>query len=201
MDQSKWMRLVEAQADRIIERVDFRKVPFLIGIDGRCASGKTTISAVLARRTGWPVVHLDDFFLRPEQRTPERYAEPGGNVDRERLLEEVILPLEQQKPVSYQKFDCSTMKLGETLTIPNAQVIVLEGSYALHPALRDHYQLRVFLDVEAQDQLNRIEARSGAEKRKVFEERWIPLEEQYFSFYDVSSCADLRINTSMPEQK
>ena len=199
MEQKQWRKLLEAQADQIIAQVNTKQIPFLIGIDGRCAAGKTTISAILSRKTGWPVVHLDDFFLRPEQRTPERYAEPGGNVDRERLLEEVMIPLEQHKAVTFQKFDCSCMKLGEAVSIPKADVIVFEGSYALHPELRDHYHLRVFLDVDPEDQLERIEARSGKEKRAVFEARWIPLEETYFSFYQVASCADLTINTSMPE--
>ena len=199
MEQKQWIKLLEAQADQIIAQVNTKQIPFLIGIDGRCAAGKTTISAILSRKTGWPVVHLDDFFLRPEQRTPERYAEPGGNVDRERLLEEVMIPLEQHQAVTYQKFDCSCMKLGEAVSIPKADVIVFEGSYALHPELRDHYHLRVFLDVDPEDQLERIEARSGKEKRAVFEARWIPLEETYFSFYQVASCADLTINTSMPE--
>ena len=199
MEQKQWIKLLEAQADQIIAQVNTKQIPFLIGIDGRCAAGKTTISAILSRKTGWPVVHLDDFFLRPEQRTPERYAEPGGNVDRERLLEEVMIPLEQHKAVTFQKFDCSCMKLGEAVSIPKADVIVFEGSYALHPELRDHYHLRVFLDVDPRDQLERIEARNGKEKRAVFEARWIPLEETYFSFYQVASCADLTINTSMPE--
>ena len=199
MEQKQWIKLLEAQADQIIAQVKTEQIPFLIGIDGRCAAGKTTISEILSRKTGWPVVHLDDFFLRPEQRTPERYAEPGGNVDRERLLEEVMIPLEQHKAVTFQKFDCSCMKLGEAVSIPKADVIVFEGSYALHPELRDHYHLRVFLDVDPRDQLERIEARSGKEKRAVFEARWIPLEETYFSFYQVASCADLTINTSMPE--
>ena len=199
MEQKQWIKLLEAQADQIIAQVNTKQIPFLIGIDGRCAAGKTTISEILSRKTGWPVVHLDDFFLRAEQRTPERYAEPGGNVDRERLLEEVMLPLEQHKAVTFQKFDCSCMKLGEAVSIPKADVIVFEGSYALHPELRDHYHLRVFLDVDPRDQLERIEARSGKEKRAVFEARWIPLEETYFSFYQVASCADLTINTSMPE--
>ena len=199
MEQKQWIKLLEAQADQIIAQVKTEQIPFLIGIDGRCAAGKTTISEILSRKTGWPIVHLDDFFLRPEQRTPERYAEPGGNVDRERLLEEVMIPLEQHKAVTFQKFDCSCMKLGEAVSIPKADVIVFEGSYALHPELRDHYHLRVFLDVDPEDQLERIEARSGKEKRAVFEARWIPLEETYFSFYQVASCADLTINTSMPE--
>ena len=199
MEEKQWIKLLEAQADQIIAQVNTEQIPFLIGIDGRCAAGKTTISAILSRKTGWPVVHLDDFFLRSEQRTPERYAEPGGNVDRERLLEEVMIPLEQHKAVTFQKFDCSCMKLGEAVSIPKADVIVFEGSYALHPELRDHYHLRVFLDVDPRDQLERIEARNGKEKRAVFEARWIPLEETYFSFYQVASCADLTINTSMPE--
>ena len=199
MEQKQWIKLLETQADQIIAQVKTEQIPFLIGIDGRCAAGKTTISEILSRKTGWPVVHLDDFFLRPEQRTPERYAEPGGNVDRERLLEEVMIPLEHHQAVTYQKFDCSCMKLGEAVSIPKADVIVFEGSYALHPELRDHYHLRVFLDVDPEDQLERIEARSGKEKRAMFEARWIPLEETYFSFYQVASCADLTINTSMPE--
>ena len=55
-----------------------------VAIDGPCASGKTVFAASLHERFGGNVLHMDDFFLRPEQRTPERFAEPGGNVDRER---------------------------------------------------------------------------------------------------------------------
>ena len=40
---------------------------------------------------------MDDFFLRPEQRTEERLKEVGGNVDRERFLEEVARPLTNKK--------------------------------------------------------------------------------------------------------
>lgn len=196
MDDSNWKIQLEKSADKIIETAERLGKPCFIAIDGRCASGKTTLAAVLNEKTGCPVVHLDDFFLRPIQRTPERYAEPGGNVDRERLLEEVIQPLEEHRDAVFQKFDCTVMELGETITIPYAPMIVFEGSYSLHPALRDHFHLKVFMDVDSKDQLDRIEKRNGPEKRKVFEERWIPLEEKYFSHYRVSDCADLIINTS-----
>ena len=72
----------------------------MLAIDGPCGSGKTTLAALLARLYDCPVFHADDFFLRPEQRTPARFAEPGGNLDRERLLEEVLAPLRQGQPVS-----------------------------------------------------------------------------------------------------
>ena len=32
---------------------------------------------------------MDDYFLQPYQRTEERLAEPGGNVDYERFKEEI----------------------------------------------------------------------------------------------------------------
>ena len=64
-----------------------------VAIDGPCTSGKTTFAAMLNRRFGGNVLHMDDFFLRSEQRTPERFAEPGGNVDRERFETEVLAPL------------------------------------------------------------------------------------------------------------
>ena len=70
----------------------------VLAIDGPCGSGKTTLAALLARLYDCPVFHADDFFLRPEQRTPARFAEPGGNLDRERLLEEVLAPLRQGQP-------------------------------------------------------------------------------------------------------
>ena len=71
----------------------------LVAIDGRCAAGKTTLAASLQAQLGCNVFHMDDFFLRPEQRTPERLHQPGGNVDFERFLTEVLRPLYDGDPV------------------------------------------------------------------------------------------------------
>jgi len=51
-----------------------RKTGVLIAIDGPAASGKTTLAERLASRYGAAVLHMDDYFLQPHQRTPERYA-------------------------------------------------------------------------------------------------------------------------------
>ena len=68
-----------------IDRKAARQGRVLLAIEGGSASGKTTLSQLLSRIYGCTVFHMDEFFLRPEQRTPERLAEPGGNVDRERF--------------------------------------------------------------------------------------------------------------------
>lgn len=165
----------------------------VVALDGRCASGKTTLAARLARERGWSVVHMDHFFLRPEQRTPERYAQPGGNVDHERFLEEVLLPLRRGERPVYRPYDCHAQALRPPAPFDPGPVVLVEGSYACHPALWDHYDLRAFLTVDPGLQRERIAAREGAESARMFQERWIPLEERYFSACRVEARCDYRL--------
>lgn len=171
----------------ILKELAHRKTdsPILLAIDGRCASGKTTLAARLQEALGCCVVHMDDFFLRPEQRTQERYATPGGNVDHERFLQEVLLPLSRGQDTVYRPFDCSSMSLGEPTELKCGSVTVIEGSYSCHPDLFPYYHISVFLSLPPQEQMRRIILRDGEEYSKVFQEKWIPLEERYFAERDL----------------
>lgn len=154
----------------------------LIAIDGRCAAGKTTLAAHLKSRLNCTVFHMDDFFLRPEQRTSERLNTPGGNVDYERFRDEILEPLRNGATrIDYRAYDCKTQTLSDVIRVRRESVCIVEGSYSCHPALWDYYDLHVFLTVEAGEQMRRIRARGGEEAVKVFAERWIPLEERYFA--------------------
>ena len=166
-----------------------------IAVDGRCAAGKSTFAARLAQETGAAVFHMDDFFLRPEQRTPARYAEPGGNVDRERFAQEVLEPLRQGRDVIYRPFCCASLTLGSERTVAYRPLTVVEGTYALHPALRDVYDLKIMITADPSTQLRRLEKRSPA-FLQAFREKWIPLEEQYFSACAVEACCALVADTS-----
>lgn len=165
----------------------------IVAIDGRCASGKSTLAAMLAEQFSCSLIHMDDFFLRPEQRTPERLAIPGENVDHERLLKEVLAPLAQGKCTAYRPWDCHRQALGEPVAVKPTPITIIEGSYVCHPALFDFYDLRIFLTVSEDTQLSRIAKRGGEEALAAFRERWIPLEERYFSHYDVAARCDLVI--------
>lgn len=165
----------------------------IVALDGRCASGKTTLAVELARRYGWSVVHMDHFFLRPEQRSPERYARPGGNVDHERFLKEVLLPLRLGERAVYRPFDCHRQKLLPPLPFEPGPVVLVEGSYACHPALWDCYDIRAVLTVDPQVQMERIIRREGGDCAQVFREKWIPLEERYFSAFEVERRCDYRL--------
>lgn len=163
----------------------------LVAIDGRCGAGKTTLAGKLGEEAGCPIVHMDHFFLRPEQRTKDRLGQPGGNVDYERVREEVLFPLSQGRIAVYRPFDCGRMELSGLIQVEPKEVVVVEGSYSCHPALWDFYGLRIFLDISPEEQMKRILHRNGREAASVFRERWIPLEERYFAAYQIRERCDL----------
>lgn len=168
----------------------------VLAVDGRCASGKSTLAALLGRVYGCPVFHLDDFFLTPELRTPERFAQPGGNVHYERFEEEILRPFTQGKEVVFRAFDCHALAMKPPVSVPAAPFAVAEGCYALHPSLRGYYAGAVFLTHSKEKQRQRLLARSGPEMLRRFEQEWIPLEERYFSACGVEAQCGVTLDTT-----
>ena len=166
------------------------RFPYVVALDGRCASGKTTAAAYLSEALTCPVVHMDDFFLRPEQRTAERLATPGENVDHERFLEEVLVPLRRGLTCRYAPFSCATQSLLPSVELVHDDLVLIEGSYSHHPALRPYCDLFLFMTVSPEEQMKRILNRNGEAMAKVFRTRWIPMEEAYFDAFSISGLAD-----------
>lgn len=162
-----------------------------LAIEGGSASGKSTLGGILESIYECTVFHMDDFFLRPEMRTEARYAEVGGNVDRERFLEEVLLPMESGNKVTFRRFDCATMTLMPPTVAEITPLTVIEGAYSMHPELREHYDLSVFLDISPELQRSRIEKRNVPTLAKRFFEEWIPLENKYFSEMAIRDKCDI----------
>lgn len=168
-------------AAAVLERIASLPSPLTAAIDGRCGAGKTTLAEILRERTGCNVIHADSFFLRPWQRTAERLSEPGGNIDRERLVAEVLEPLSRGEAFSYHAFDCKTKTFSEPIAVQPSSLTVIEGSYSCSPELWEYCGLHIFLTVDPREQLRRIGLRNGAAALPMFRDRWIPLEERYFS--------------------
>ena len=164
--------------------------PVIIAIEGNCTAGKTTLAAALEKEYDCNLFHMDDFFLRPEQRTTERYAQPGGNVDYERFREEVLENLKQGSGFSYRPFDCSTFTLMDRVPVQPKQLTIVEGTYCLHPHFGDVYDLKVFMSVSKDLQISRILERPAFLHNRFFEE-WIPMEKLYFDHFRIRQQCDL----------
>ncbi len=152
----------------------------ILAIEGYCCSGKTTFAKQLSEQYDCNVFHMDDFFLRPFQRTEERLAVPGGNVDYERFKEEVLIPVTRGLPFAYRPFDCHTMSLAKAVYVEPKRLNIVEGTYSMHPELSDFYTDSIFLEVSSEEQLRRLSLRESPESFQRFLERWLPLEKLYF---------------------
>lgn len=168
----------------------------LLAIDGNCCAGKTTTAARLGALLDANVFHLDDYFLTPELRTPQRLAQPGGNVDAERFLSDVLLPASRGETAFVNRYDCHEDRLLGPVPVPPKRVVIVEGAYSLHPLLFPCYDLKIFCRIDPALQIERIRRRNGEEQLSVFLRRWIPLENAYFQALDVESACDIRIEST-----
>ena len=130
--------------------------PLLAAIDGRCGSGKTTLGEYLKQVFDCNLFRMDDFFLRMEQRTPERLREVGGNVDYERFERTVLRPPLQKEMICYQPFSCQKWELLNAYSIPYKRLNIIEGSYSMHPYFKNPYHIRIFLNISPEDQIANI---------------------------------------------
>ena len=141
------------------------------------------------------IVSADDFFLPFERKTKERMAECGGNIDYERLKTEVIDNLKSEYGFSYGVFSCKTGKIDKSKEILHKKLIIVEGSYSCHDYFGQPYDLKVFLTVNEKIQRERILNRNGEKMLYMFENAWIPMEENYFKGQKIKEKCDIIINT------
>ena len=183
---------IQARVDALLQA----KKRVIVALDGNCCAGKTTMANRLGELLQANVFHLDDYFLQMHMRTPERLNQPGGNVDAERFLREVLLPVSRGEAASVQKYDCHGDLLLPPVSFAPNRIAIVEGAYSLHPLLAPYYDLKVFCRIDPQLQLSRILARNGADALEVFQTRWIPLENKYFEGLDVLSQCDIIIDAA-----
>ena len=88
----------------------------LICVDGPAGSGKTTLAAEVAELSGAPVLHMDDMF------------EGWGGLPRiTDQLESLLRPLAGGRAGTYRRWDWPGNAWAETIIVPPAPLLVLEG--------------------------------------------------------------------------
>ena len=177
---------------KIKEASESKKL-LLIAVDGPCASGKTTFAKAVAAETGAQVIHTDDFFLPSEMRTPERLSLAGGNFHYERFAEQVTNGIASGRSFEYGVYSCSEGRITEKRMAVPEGIIIVEGSYSMHPETGMEWDLRIFVEAGYGVRIERILKRNGEEKLKVFKEKWIPMEDAYFEFFGIREKSDILI--------
>ena len=71
------------------------------------------------------------------------------------------------------------MKYGGRSEIRSVPWRIVEGAYSLNPKFGDYADLKIFYDIAPGEQIRRIRLRNGERGLRMFQTRWIPLEEKY----------------------
>lgn len=161
----------------------------IVALDGPSGSGKSTLSRNWSEQYGWTVFHTDDYFLPEQAKTKERLNEPGGNLDWERLQQEILMH-RQDDAIASHRFDCRTQQLIRREKVPRGTVLVIEGVYAMHPQFQPYLDFQLFLDVDPSVRTQRLRERNPV-LWPTFEQEWIPMEDRYFETFHIRSQADL----------
>lgn len=174
-------------------------------IDGMSGGGKTYLGKHLQHIFNSSLFSMDDFFLQKNQRTAERLDEAGGNIDYKRFGREVLEKLidassyfSLTSTFTYQKFNCSTMELGELINAYVEKINIIEGSYSLHPYFKPYYEklekngivIKTAVRISSEEQRKRILHRNGELMLNRFINEWIPMENKYFKAYDIYNSCD-----------
>jgi uridine kinase len=146
--------------------------PFFIGVAGGTCSGKTTVSERLAEVTGdehLALIKLDSYYVdlidQPiEVRAAANYDHPDA-FDFQ-LLNDHIAALTAGASVPVPIYDYAQhRRSGDVRMVHPAQIVVVEGILVLYdPLLRDRFDLKVYIDTDADIRLIRRLARDVAER-------------------------------------
>jgi uridine kinase len=146
--------------------------PFMIGVAGSTCSGKTTVSERLADLAGverLALIKLDSYYvslshLPIEERAKFNYDHP--NAFDWPLLNEHLDMLANGQPVPVPIYDFTIYdRTDEVRMLPPARIVVVEGILVLYePDLRDRFDLKLYIDTDADLRFIRRLQRDVAER-------------------------------------
>ena len=157
----------------------------LVCLDGPAGSGKTTLSAALARQApGSVVVHSDDLLQGW-----------GGLSGLTESVEGLLRPLAEGRPGSWRRWDWHADAWAETHEVAPGPLLVLEGTGSWAPAIGGLVTALVWVEAPSAQRLERGLARDGEAMRDHWE-RWRVEEDALHARRGTRGRADVLVDTS-----
>lgn len=184
----------QAVAARILELEEQKTTP-IIAIDGRAASGKTTLAKLIGEayfatnQSTLRIVHMDDLYPGWE----------GLRAGSAYLHSQILLPLRAGKKANWQIWDWSTSQRGNSLEPGNGWrqfgpgvPLVVEGCGSISRLTRDLIDLAIWLEAPMEIRKSRWVQREGAETGQYWG-LWQSQEDEFYQAEQSVSLADLKV--------
>jgi uridine kinase len=159
---------------------------FVVALDGRSGTGKSSLAASLGTDLGAAVVDCDDFYTGGSDadwavRPPA--ARAAEAIDWRRLRREVVEPLRAGRTATWLPYDWDEGRgpVPRPISLAPARTVVLDGAYTARPELADVVDLPVLLELDHALRRERVSQREGDEFADSWYAVWDAAEDHYFT--------------------
>ncbi len=215
---NKRSEVLEQLVDLIVAIV--KDHPLRVAIDGVDAAGKTMLADEMAPRIesqGWPVIRasIDGFHHPRAKRYRQGSDSPQGyyqdSFDTSALLRELLIPLGPGGNKKYRSsvFDYRTdaPAVEPKLETSTDAILLFDGVFLLRPVLVNHWDLRIFVNVDFEISVPRAVRRDllnglGESKEAISERYWqryVPGQRLYFKEAKPKQQADVIFDNNQLE--
>ncbi|MBN2074789.1 MAG: HAD hydrolase-like protein [Dehalococcoidales bacterium] len=180
--------------------------PFIIGITGIDASGKSLFTEALNHfliRNNYPVqiIHMDDFHNPQKIRyagenAANNYFNLSFNIDK--VIDELLIPIHKKGSLSTEltvlDLDTDSFRNKHSYSVSTDTIVLLEGVFLFRKEFSPYVNYYVYLDISFEECLKRGLERGGEEER--YQIKYIPAQKKYLVAYPPSEHADIIIDNS-----
>jgi uridine kinase len=146
----------------------------LIAIDGLPVSGKSTLAERLENELGAVTIYLDDFVRPPaEWRGVAKPAFPFPYIRYDEFFA-TVKALAHDEAARYRRYDWETGRLAAWREVRPEGLVVIEGVSALHPVLAPLYDLRFWIESDAETTLAASLARGAGDWEREWRDLFMP---------------------------
>ena len=193
--------------------------PVRIALDGRPASGKTTLANELAevlRARGRPVIRatIDEFMHPKVVRYRRGVDSPEGcyhdSFDFDAIHRALLDPLGPGGTGEFQDatYDRETDRVVSlpTRRAPVDAMLLFDGVFLMRPELNDSWELRILVSTSFEASLRRARLRDAAVLGSVtrveerFRSRYLPSQAHYFATVGPTEIAEVIVGNENPER-
>ncbi|WP_322477282.1 HAD-IA family hydrolase [Microbacterium testaceum] len=189
--------------------------PYIVGITGQDASGKSMLAAELTEHLKTEpsndviLVHVDDFHRPRAQRYDPTLSESDAYLHRsfhfDQLESTILAPLRRNERldahVSHLDLVSDTYTNNRHYMAGPDSIVILEGVLLLQPELRRYFDLTVFVHADRETILDRAFTRNvpleGHDVMRKYDVKYLPAQKQHLQDYPPQSAVDIVVDNSV----